>query len=117
MRPSARGGFVMTLLMPNQNADIKLTNDDDAPPGHSRQITAPSALDLLDDTDEADDVDVEMALLSLSAQDMGEPTEAVDLSALSDAEKRALLALLRQRLHLPPAPVAPAPGSEEGTMS
>ncbi len=44
------------------------------------------------------DIDVEMALLTLSAQDMGEPTEDLDLSALTPTEKRVLLDLLRKRL-------------------
>lgn len=73
-----------------------------------------SAPDLLDD---ADDVDVEMALFALSAQDMGEPTEAVDLSALSDGEKRALLALMRERLHLPPSVLGNPDAGEEAARS
>jgi hypothetical protein len=50
------------------------------------------------------DLDVEMALLTLSAQDMGEPTEDLDLNALTPTEKRVLLDLLRKRLgHVPGA--------------
>ncbi|MBC8102094.1 MAG: hypothetical protein H7Z41_05850 [Cytophagales bacterium] len=53
--------------------------------------------------DEMTEMDVEMALLALSAQDMGEPTEDLDLGALSPTEKRVLLDLLRKRLgNVPP---------------
>lgn len=45
------------------------------------------------------DLDVEMALLALSAQDIGEPTESFDLSSLSPTEKRVLLEMLRKRLY------------------
>jgi hypothetical protein len=55
------------------------------------------------------DLDVEMALLTLSAQDMGEPTEDLDLSALTPTEKRVLLDLLRKRLGDVPAAGAPHP--------
>jgi hypothetical protein len=55
------------------------------------------------------ELDVEMALLTLSAQDMGEPTEDLDLSALTPTEKRVLLDLLRKRLGNVPAADAPHP--------
>lgn len=52
------------------------------------------------DTDD-EDVDVAMALMALEARgDMGEPTADLDLSSLSDADKRMLLAMLRKRLGL-----------------
>jgi hypothetical protein len=48
-----------------------------------------------------EDVDVAMALMALEARgDMGEPTADLDLSSLSDADKRMLLAMLRKRLGL-----------------
>ena len=46
-----------------------------------------------------EDLDVEMALLALT-EDMGGPTEDVDLSALSPTEKRALLVCLQAQLGL-----------------
>ncbi len=55
------------------------------------------------------DLDVEMALLTLSAQDMGEPTEDLDLSALTPTEKRVLLDLLRKQLGNVPEAGAPHP--------
>ena len=55
------------------------------------------------------DLDVEMALLTLSAQDMGEPTEDLDLSALTPTEKRVLLDLLRKRLGNVPDAGTPHP--------
>jgi hypothetical protein len=55
------------------------------------------------------DLDVEMALLTLSAQDMGEPTEDLDLNALTPTEKRVLLDLLRKRLGDVPAAGTPHP--------
>lgn len=55
------------------------------------------------------DIDVEMALLTLSAQDMGEPTEDLDLSALTPTEKRVLLDLLRKRLGDVPNAGSPHP--------
>ena len=58
---------------------------------------------------QATDLDVEMALLTLSAHDMGEPTEDLDLSALTPNEKRVLLDLLRKRLGNVPAAATPHP--------
>ncbi len=55
------------------------------------------------------DVEMEMALLTLSAQDMGEPTEDLDLTALTPNEKRVLLDLLRQRLGNVPTSGTPHP--------
>lgn len=55
-----------------------------------------------------EDLDIEMALLALSARDVGEPTEAVDLSSLSPAEKRILLEMLRRRLYGSDAPYPPS---------
>jgi hypothetical protein len=55
------------------------------------------------------DLDVEMALLTLSAQDMGEPTEDLDLSELTPNEKRVLLDLLRKRLGNVPDAGTPHP--------
>jgi len=66
------------------------------------------------DEDILSDVDVEMALMALSAQDVGEPTEDLDLSALSVTEKRVLLKMLRSRLFggVPDA----GPASEGGSL-
>jgi len=51
-----------------------------------------------DDIDEMDDLDVEVTLLSaLSSDDMGEPIVELDLKSLTPAEKRTVLALMRQR--------------------
>jgi hypothetical protein len=51
-----------------------------------------------DDIDEMDDLDVEVSLLSaLSSDDMGEPIVELDLKSLTPAEKRTVLALMRQR--------------------
>lgn len=58
---------------------------------------------------QATNLDVEMALLTLSAHDMGEPTEDLDLSALTPNEKRVLLDLLRKRLGDVPAAATPHP--------
>lgn len=55
------------------------------------------------------ELDVEMTLLTLSAQDMGEPTEDLDLSALTSNEKRVLLDLLRKRLGNVPTADTPHP--------
>ena len=52
-----------------------------------------------DEADDEEDLDVEMALLALT-EDMGGPTEDVDLSALSPTEKRALLVCLQAQLGL-----------------
>jgi hypothetical protein len=54
------------------------------------------------------DVDIEMALLALCAQDVGEPTEAVDLTVLSGTEKRVLVEMLRRRLYGEDMPAAPS---------
>ena len=46
-----------------------------------------------------EDVEVEMALLSLlAARDVGDPTEPVDLQALSPTEKQVLLQMMRTRM-------------------
>jgi hypothetical protein len=51
-----------------------------------------------DEMEEMDDLDVEVTLLSaLSSGDMGEPIVELDLKSLSPAEKRTVLALMRQR--------------------
>lgn len=45
-----------------------------------------------------EDLDVEMALLAMTAaSDMGGPMRELDLNTLSSAEKRLLLAMMRQR--------------------
>ncbi|MES2460562.1 MAG: hypothetical protein V4671_08250 [Armatimonadota bacterium] len=61
-------------------------------PVNSRAAAGSSAAEQLTD------LDVEMALMTLSTQDMGEPTEDMDLSVLTPNEKRVLLDLLRKRL-------------------
>jgi len=66
------------------------------------------------DEDILSDVDVEMALMALSAQDVGEPTEDLDLSALSVTEKRVLLKMLRSRLF--GGAVDAGPASEGGSL-
>ena len=46
-----------------------------------------------------EDVEVEMALLSLLAsRDVGDPTEPVDLHALSPTEKKVLLQMMRSHI-------------------
>lgn len=50
------------------------------------------------DEDSHRDLDIQMALLALSTQDMGGPTEALDLSRISDAEKTVLLRILKSLL-------------------
>jgi hypothetical protein len=51
-----------------------------------------------DEIEEMDDLDLEVTLLSaLSSNDMGEPIVELDLKSLSPAEKRTVLALMRQR--------------------
>ena len=50
--------------------------------------------------DQEIDMQIDVALLALS-EDVEGPTEEVDLNTLSPAEKRALLACLRERFELP----------------
>lgn len=46
-----------------------------------------------------DDLDIEMTLLALAARgDMGGPMQDFDMNALSDTDKRMLLAMLRAHL-------------------
>lgn len=67
------------------------------------------------DSDEPDRLDIEVALLAaLATRDVGvgEATEAIDLSTLTDTEKQALLALMKQRLGLGREPeIVSTPGN------
>lgn len=48
-----------------------------------------------------DELDAELALLAHAAEDLGAATETLDVATLTDTEKRLLIALMRERLHLP----------------
>ncbi len=58
-----------------------------------------------DATDDESTLDMEMALLAMTAShDVGGPLQDIDLSALSLEEKRALLTYLRHRFNFAPDP-------------
>jgi hypothetical protein len=80
--------------------------------GAGRRLDGTEGVDGGDELE--DDMDVEMALLALS-EDVPGPTEEVDVSALSDEEKRALLHLLRRHLGIARGVGVGAPGSDKGT--
>jgi len=64
-----------------------------------------SAIDSQNNSDAEElneEIDVEMALLALSAsRDVGGPMQDLDLNSLSHAEKRLLLEMMQQRLGVP----------------
>lgn len=63
--------------------------------------TADSAMDDGMDLTDSDELDAELALLAHAAEDLGAATETLDVATLTDTEKRLLIAMMRERLHLP----------------